>query len=109
MYILISDTPRPGQTWLEKTENSASLKSALPLAIFALVTDLYILLLPISGVMRLRLSHQKRLALVMVFMTGIGSVLPFLTAAMFNGPCLLANTMAVHVSVLRSVYITESF
>ncbi|KAI4218695.1 MAG: hypothetical protein L6R36_008805 [Xanthoria steineri] len=81
MYVLISDTPQPGQTWLEKAQanqergTSGGVKLAMTLAAWGLVTDVYILLLPISGVMRLQLSRKKRIALLTVFMTGIGSKL----------------------------------
>lgn len=80
MYVLISDTPQPGQTWLEKAQvaeergTSGGVRLAMTLAVWGLVTDTYILLLPISGVMRLQLSRKKRIALLTVFMTGIGSV-----------------------------------
>ncbi|KAL8979144.1 MAG: hypothetical protein Q9205_005450 [Flavoplaca limonia] len=77
MYILINDTPRPGQTWLEKAKllgyNSGALKSALALAVFALVTDVYIFILPILGVLRLQLSRKKQFAVLTVFMTGLGA------------------------------------
>lgn len=80
MYVLISDTPRSGQTWLEKAQSgkergtTGGVRLALTLAVWGLVTDIYILLLPISGVMRLQLSRKKRIALLTVFMSGIGSV-----------------------------------
>ena len=78
MYILINDTPRPGQTWLKKAQllgyNSGALKSALALAVFTLVTDVYIFILPILGVLRLQLSRKKQFAVLTVFMTGLGSV-----------------------------------
>ncbi|KAL8942173.1 MAG: hypothetical protein Q9216_001820 [Gyalolechia sp. 2 TL-2023] len=75
LYILISASPRRGQTWLEKAtepQESAGLKLSVPLAAWTLATDLYIFLLPISGVLRLQLSRKKRFALLMVFTTGLG-------------------------------------
>ena len=78
MYILVNDTPRAGQTWLEKDQllgyNSGALKSALALAIFTLITDVYIFILPIIGVLRIQLSRKKQFAVLTVFMTGLGSV-----------------------------------
>ncbi|KAL8784502.1 MAG: hypothetical protein Q9213_003939 [Squamulea squamosa] len=75
LYIIISDSPAPGQTWLEKagaSGNNGGIRLAIPLSAWSLVSDFYILLLPISGVLRLQLSPRRRLALLMVFMTGIG-------------------------------------
>ena len=77
LYIIIEDAPRPGQSWLEKSmaePNNAGIRLAIPLSAWALVTDVYILLLPIMGVLRLQLSSRRRLGLLMVFMTGIGYV-----------------------------------
>ncbi|KAL8700751.1 MAG: hypothetical protein Q9201_005279 [Fulgogasparrea decipioides] len=76
LYIVISDSPGPGQTWLEKfsaSHNGGGVKLAIPLSAWALVSDFYLLLLPISGVLRLQLSPRRKLALLMVFMTGIGA------------------------------------
>ena len=72
---LIGATPRPGQTWLENSDSpncNICIKLTVPLAAWALVSDVYILLLPISGVLRLQLSPKRKFALLMVFMTGIG-------------------------------------
>jgi len=72
---MIGATPRAGQTWLESSQtsrNSTGKTLSVPLAAWALVSDVFILLLPISGVLRLQLSPKKRFALLMVFMTGIG-------------------------------------
>ncbi|KAL8871899.1 MAG: hypothetical protein Q9174_002368 [Haloplaca sp. 1 TL-2023] len=76
LYIIIEDSPRPGQSWLDKSiadPNSGAIRLAIPLSAWALVTDVYILLLPIMGVLRLQLSSGRRLGLLMVFMTGIGA------------------------------------
>ena len=72
---LISAAPRPGGTWQEASlasQERFSQKFSVPRAAFGLVSDVFILLLPISGVLRLQLSLKKKLALVMVFMTGTG-------------------------------------
>ncbi len=75
LAIMISATPRAGQTWLESSQtarNETGIRLSVPLAAWAMVSDVFILLLPISGVLRLQLSPKKKLALSMVFMTGIG-------------------------------------
>ena len=75
MITLITAVPRAGGSWQAASlasRNGISQKLLLPLGAFGLVSDVFILLLPISGVMRLQLSPKKKLALVMVFMTGTG-------------------------------------
>ena len=72
---LIGAAPRPGGTWQEAASAShfsIGQKLSVPLAAFGLVSDVFILLLPISGVLRLQLSPKKKFALLMVFMTGTG-------------------------------------
>ena len=72
---IVGDAPPPGRTWFENAttiQNGASQKLSVPLGGCALVSDVYILLLPISGVLQLQLSSKKRFALIMVFMTGVG-------------------------------------
>ena len=72
---VVDGAPPPGRTWFEHaTENSndISLRLSVPLAVCAVMSDVYVLLLPISGVLRLQLSSKKRFALIMVFMTGVG-------------------------------------
>lgn len=74
LAILIQITPRPGQSWLEPSliSNDTKMPLSVPLAAWALVSDVYILVLPISGVLRLQLSPKKKLALSAVFMAGFG-------------------------------------
>lgn len=72
---LIEGAPSPGHTWRETSfasHNSIGQRLSVPLAAWGVVSDVFILLLPISGVLRLQLSPKKRFALLMVFMTGIG-------------------------------------
>ena len=72
---LIGATPRAGQSWIASSASSRAaigIRISIPLAAWALASDVFILLLPISGVLRLQLSPKKRFGLLMVFMTGIG-------------------------------------
>lgn len=110
MYMLISDTPRPGQTWLEKAQEkrergtSGGVRSAMPIAVWCLVTDIYILLLPISGVARLQLSRKKRIALLTVFMTAIGSVCQDCCRNCGSrGSCLLTAQQCLYLFVLEYI------
>lgn len=72
---LVGAIPPPGSSWLgnwEKSRDSIGERLSIPLAVLALVTDVYILILPISGVLRLQLSRKRKFGLSMLFMAGIG-------------------------------------
>ena len=72
---LVGSVPPPGRSWLEgpKTgSESIGERLTIPLAVVALVSDVYILILPISGVLRLQLSRKRKLGLSMLFMAGTG-------------------------------------
>ena len=74
---MVREAPPPGHTWQEKamlSQNDISQRLVVPLGAWGVVSDVFILLLPISGVLRLQLSPKKRCALIMVFMTGVGYV-----------------------------------
>lgn len=74
---LIRQTLYRDQTWLDDFESQhyiSSLKLSMPLAAWTLVPDVYILVLPITGVLRLQLPPRRKVAVSMVFMTGIGYV-----------------------------------
>ena len=75
LVMMIEGAPPPGQTWHDTSEVSRLLigqKLTVPLAAWSLASDVFLLLLPISGVLRLQLSQKKKYALLMVFMTGLG-------------------------------------
>ena len=72
---LVGATPPPGHSWLENSEkprNRIAQRLSIPLAALALVSDVYILILPISGVLRLQLSRKRKFGLSMLFMAGVG-------------------------------------
>lgn len=67
-------TPTRGQTWVSKFAAEDSLKSiqvGVPIAAIGLVLDVYILVLPIFGVMQLQLSNKRRLGIIVIFLTGL--------------------------------------
>ena len=75
LVLMIKGAPSPGQTWHEVSADSRLFigeKLTVPLAAWSVASDVFILLLPISGMLRLQLSPRKRLALLMVVMTGLG-------------------------------------
>lgn len=72
---VIDDAPQSGRTWFEnvtRSQNRVSRRLSVPLGTCAVLSGVYILLLPISGVQQLQLSSRKRFAVIMVFMTGVG-------------------------------------
>ena len=72
---LVGAIPPPGRSWLDNCEtsrDSIGKRLSIPLAILALVSDVYIIILPISGVLRLQLSRKRKVGLSMLFMAGIG-------------------------------------
>lgn len=69
---IIAATPGGGSTWLDKDYCRVCVKSVLPLGVWGLASDIYILVLPISGIFRLQLALKRKVGLLMVFMTGIG-------------------------------------
>lgn len=72
---LVGAIPSPGRSWLDSWEtsrDSISKRLSIPLAILTLVSDIYIIILPISGVLRLQLSRKRKFGLSTLFMAGIG-------------------------------------
>ena len=57
-----------------------------------LVSDVYILCVPMDAISKLQLSLRKKIGVMLMFTTGIMYVLSFL-----NGRSDIANTLPVHV------------
>ena len=67
-------TPPPGMTWMEYIPSPRAKKItilSIPSAAVGLGIDLYILILPIGGVMRLQLPTRRKLGVCLIFITGI--------------------------------------
>ncbi|KAL9576233.1 MAG: hypothetical protein Q9212_007272 [Teloschistes hypoglaucus] len=77
LALIIGTTPRPGQLWRDAfykwLSGEANRIEGQLLGTMGLITDFYILILPISGVLRLQLTPKKKFALVMTFMSGFGT------------------------------------
>ena len=74
--ILVFITPKYGQTWVEafQTPGQSKLISlSVPLASINLAIDCYIFVLPILAVSRLQLSTRRKVGVLLVFATGLGS------------------------------------
>jgi hypothetical protein len=83
-------TPHPGMTWMEQALSSRQEKQSLlsiPIVAVGLAIDLYILILPIGGVMQLHMPTRRKIGVCLIFVTGILFVF-------FFG--------SIHVSVLSS-------
>ncbi|KAL8930309.1 MAG: hypothetical protein Q9172_000017 [Xanthocarpia lactea] len=63
IYLLVSITPRNGQSFMEVALSPAqfkSLRTSVPIAGVGLATDLYLLVLPIAAVMQLQLPTRRK-------------------------------------------------
>ena len=66
--------PRPSQTWLEGSTTAMCKSSSIMnyiQGIFNVVSDFYILTLPIPVVWRLQMPQAKKVGVMVIFMTGL--------------------------------------
>lgn len=74
IYLLVSMTPKQGQSWAAVALSPALLKAlrtSVPLAGVGLGTDLYLLILPIAAVMQLQLPTRRKIGVILIFLTGL--------------------------------------
>ncbi|KAL9048546.1 MAG: hypothetical protein Q9206_005973 [Seirophora lacunosa] len=74
IYLLVSITPRKGQTFMDvalSPAQFASLRTSVPIAGVGLGTDLYLLILPIAAVMQLQLPTRRKIGIILIFLTGL--------------------------------------
>lgn len=77
IVLFALSTPPPGVSLAQKFASflepgrSGFLDTVLAVGYFNLFTDFYILLLPISGVIRLQLPKRRKIGVILVFMTGL--------------------------------------
>lgn len=73
--LLVPCVPRHEEQWLSKTLHgacpTAQVKTAQAQGIFGLISDLYILAIPISQVSRLSLAPKRKAGIMVVFLTGL--------------------------------------
>lgn len=64
--------PRPGQTWLERISGQCTKSRPVIICqgIFAVISDLYLFILPIPIVWRLQVPLRKRIGICVIFATG---------------------------------------
>ncbi|KAH8586210.1 hypothetical protein B0O99DRAFT_703747, partial [Bisporella sp. PMI_857] len=73
---LVSLSPRPGQSWAEVYEEPRIrniLKISVPVSATSFGVDVYILLLPVFGVAKLKLSTRRKFGVLIIFLTGLGA------------------------------------
>lgn len=73
--LLVLGTPRKGQSWAEDVLTDryySMLKLAVPISGVGLAFDLYFLVLPLWGLLKLEMSGKRKLGLMLVFSTGLG-------------------------------------
>ena len=72
--LLVFATPYKGETWLSHSNTSRerlNLKFSVPQSAVGLAIDLYILILPIAAVNKLQMAARRKLAIIIVFGTGL--------------------------------------
>ena len=84
IFWLYYMTPRKGHTFASVAASPAELKVlilSIPVAAVGLGIDVYLLILPIMGVMHLQLPTRRKIGVVLIFMTGIacGQIIPLST------------------------------
>lgn len=75
--LLYFTTPSPGQTWLEGIQNpryTKSLQLSVPISAVALCFDLALLILPITVVLQLQMSMQRKLGVSFMLLIGFREV-----------------------------------
>ena len=88
--LFIFTTPGPRQTWLEKTKDPNyryHSSFGVPQSVVGLAIDLYILILPILGVMKLQMPNKRKIGIILVFTTA--SLYEFITNS--SSRCILAH------------------
>ena len=64
-------TPGRGKSFASAViGNPAVPRISYALGVFGIVTDLYILLLPIAGVLRLQIAKRRKVGVILVFLSG---------------------------------------
>ena len=72
IWTLAVTSPAPGESWQKAApKGHKTLRDTVWIASVGLVLDVYILLLPITGVSQLQMSRRRKLGVMMVFSTGL--------------------------------------
>ena len=66
--------PNPGQTWIDTLSTQRCIHSIIVnylQAVFGVISDLYILILPMPILFKLKLPYKKKVGVAAIFATGI--------------------------------------
>ncbi|MCJ1471444.1 hypothetical protein MMC13_000083 [Lambiella insularis] len=80
-------TPSSGEPWFETSFSSAyrtSITLGIVQSVFNVVSDLYLLFLPLWGVSQLQLSFKKKIGVSAIFMTGVLACLSSILTLVFR-------------------------
>lgn len=72
--LFVYSTPRPGRTWQEAAIDGTltdSISLSVPTGVVGLVTDIWLVVLPLPAVFALQMPMLRKLGVSCVFMTGI--------------------------------------
>ena len=68
------ETPHPGESWLQMDVDPRELKSledlSIPITATSFGIDIYVFILPMLGIAKLKLSPRRRFGVTIVFLTG---------------------------------------
>lgn len=74
IWILVACTPRRGSNYLESFASprcSKMIEMSLIVGIFGVISDLYLLIIPIPAVLQLQLPTRQKVGVLTVFLTGL--------------------------------------
>lgn len=77
VILLVLMTPKPGMSFFEAlikafmTKASPALNTTFAMSYFNIFSDIYIIILPISAVMRLNLGKRRKFGVIIVFLTAL--------------------------------------
>lgn len=75
--LFVLSTPKPGGSFAQQFASfvgkttSPVLDVTLVVGYFNVFSDVFILVLPISGVMKLKLARRRKIGVILIFMTGL--------------------------------------
>ena len=74
IWILVACTPRRGSSYLESFASprcSKMIDMSLMVGIFGVISDVYLLIIPIPAVLPLQLPTRQKVGVLTVFLTGL--------------------------------------
>jgi len=110
IVLFVLSTPPPGVSFAEQfvsyltVGTSPALNATLALGYFNVLSDLYILILPISGVIRLNLQTYRKVGVILIFLTGLLALIASSVSLYFR--YLVNNTGDSTWNLMPAAYLT---